>query len=124
MKQMIVELPATTNFDILPDDVKSGLMDLNIGNILLLNNTTMVDGNVLVLALTGSGKDVMQAKFDELNLDWTIRAFEGEKIVKGRIVAMLAPKSVHDDKGVEIGTITPSDIKGILHTFAGHKWSY
>ena len=135
LNMFILKVSTTEDFQFVddeddPDAVVTVLDDieaLGIQFIKQVPGTIANNSKVLWMCLGNCNRGDLSSLIATHSLDWTIAAFEGQKIVQNRVLSHLNPDydTSYDEDGDEVMTEVPiTDCTGRLNKIAGHEWTY
>jgi hypothetical protein len=136
MKQMILEIDAAADFSAMPQPLQNAIKRAKIQwPQAKMIGTKEVDGKKLILILCDIEADQLDEWMNgvyidsdeteyQFNLGWEILAVEGVKIKQGPILKYMPPVNLYDDDFEVIDTKIVTSLRGILQTWAGHKWQF
>lgn len=125
LNQFIIKVPADEQFDFQPDDDPNVVVpydDIKAMNMVFIDRVAGSQDNLgkkLWLGQANCNRGDLTSFIATHELDWTVSAFEGEKIIQNRVLSHLLPDV--DDLGNDVPILDCTDR---LNTIAGHKWTY
>ena len=116
--QMIVAVPA----DDLTEEQLTAIQDakITLGNV--VSGTKYYFNRIPMLILTPMNRGNMTAWMTQHGLDWRVLITEHEPQAQATLLKYFNKVKVYDDEGVLLDELSITNLDGILHTFAGHKW--
>ncbi len=117
---MIVAVPE----DDLTEEQIEALELENITLGMFVTGTKSYFNRTPLIILTRFNKGEMTAFFNEHNLDWKVLITEKSKQAQAKLLKYFNKIPVYDDDGNQTGEESITDLKGRLHTIAGHSWDF
>ena len=133
---MIIEVPESTSFATMPDEVKEQIAKLG-GQFVeeIMIGTQAVDGKKLIFTYVKADKATVELLtnndlFDEdgnqygFDLGWSVLATEGETVDQSLLLPYFADAPIVDSEGEITGYEPVTDLTGKLQVWAGKEWQY
>ena len=133
---MIIEVPESTSFATMPDEVKTQINKLG-GQFVeeTMIGTETVSGKKLIFTYVKADKATVELLtnndlFDEDNeqygfdLGWTVLATEIEQVNQTPLLPYFSDTPIIDSNGEITGYEAVTDLAGKLQVWAGKEWQY
>ena len=135
LNQVIIEVPEALN---LPEflsqpviaveegepNLPQDLRDAMVQSAGQLHGSEAVSSYKLMLCLSLTDKDGLEALIFDHSLDWEVLGFEDELLIQAPILEYMSDVEEFDEEGESTGFVPVTDLTGILSLIAGHKWEF